>query len=69
VALMVVGIAVLGVVTASVAAWFVDQLRDVREAEERKDATLTEVMAELAAIREENRQLHAKVDALVTRPK
>ena len=64
VALMVVGISVLGVVTASVAAWFVDQLRDVREAEERKEATLTEVMAELKAIREENSRLHAKVDAL-----
>lgn len=64
VALMVVGIAVLGVVTASVAAWFVDQLRDVQEAEERKEATLAEVMAELQAIRAENRLLHAKVDAL-----
>jgi voltage-gated potassium channel len=64
VALMVVGIAVLGVVTASVAAWFIDQLRDVREAEERKETTLAEVMAELRAIREENALLHAKVDQL-----
>jgi voltage-gated potassium channel len=66
VALMVVGISVLGVVTAAVAAWFVEQLRDVREAEERKDTTLAEVMAELHAIREENSRLHAKVDRLMT---
>ncbi|MDX6256564.1 MAG: voltage-gated potassium channel [Frankiales bacterium] len=68
VALMVVGISVLGVVTASVAAWFVDQLRDVREAERREDTTLTEVMAELRAIREENARLHAKVDQLAGGP-
>ena len=68
VALMLVGISVLGVVTAAVAAWFVDQLRDVQEAEQREETTLTEVMAELRAIREENSVLHAKVDALGGRP-
>jgi len=29
---MLVGIALLGVITASIAAWFVDRLRDVQEA-------------------------------------
>ncbi|BEP13201.1 potassium channel family protein [Acidothermaceae bacterium B102] len=67
IALMVVGISVLGVVTASVAAWFVGQLRDISEAEERKDATLAEVMDELRAIRAENLALQHKVDALAAR--
>ena len=67
VALMVVGISVLGVVTASVAAWFVGQLRDISEAEERKEATLNEVMDELRAIRAENLALQHKVDQLAGR--
>jgi voltage-gated potassium channel len=33
-ALMLVGIALLGVITASIAAWFVDRLRDVQVAED-----------------------------------
>ena len=67
VALMLVGISVLGVVTASVAAWFVGQLRSLNESEERKEATLTEVMEELRAIRADNLALQAKVDALSAR--
>ncbi len=51
VALMVVGIALLGVVTASVAAFFVGQLQDVHEAEERTEATLSDVLAELREVR------------------
>jgi voltage-gated potassium channel len=66
VALMLVGISVLGVVTASVAAWFVGQLRDLSEAEHRDEATLSEVM-ELRAIREENLLLQQKVDLLAGR--
>jgi hypothetical protein len=45
--------------------WFIDQLRDVAEAEDREETTLTEVMAELRAIRAENAQLHARVDQLM----
>ena len=67
VALMVVGISVLGVVTASVAAWFVGQLKSLNEAEERKEATLNEVMDELRAIRADNLVLQAKVDRLSPR--
>jgi voltage-gated potassium channel len=51
VALMVVGIALLGVVTASVAAWFVDRLRRVESAEQQTAATLDEVLDELRALR------------------
>jgi voltage-gated potassium channel len=57
VGLMLVGIALLGVVTATVAAWFVSRLQDVQEAEERTEATLTDVLAEL-------REVRARLDAL-----
>lgn len=56
VALMLVGIALLGVVTATIAAWFVERLqavqRSVVEVEGRTEATLEQVLAELRAIRE-----------------
>lgn len=55
VALMLVGIALLGVVTASIAAWFVDRLQaveaSVEEVEQRTEATMDEVMLELRALR------------------
>ncbi len=51
VGLMVVGIALLGVVTASVAAFFVSRLQDVQQAEERTEATLSDVLAELREVR------------------
>lgn len=59
-ALMVVGIALLGVVTATIAAWFVDKLRGVQAAEERTNATLSDVLGEL-------RSLHARLDAIDAR--
>jgi voltage-gated potassium channel len=51
VGLMVVGIALLGVVTATIAAWFVARLHKVQEAEERTEATLVDVLAELREVR------------------
>jgi voltage-gated potassium channel len=57
VALMLVGIALVGVVTASVAAFFVSRLQDVQEAEERTEATLADVLNEL-------REVRARLDAL-----
>jgi voltage-gated potassium channel len=64
VALMVVGIALLGVVTATVAAWFVSRLQDVQEdvqaAEERTEAALADVLAEL-------REVRIRLDALDSR--
>jgi voltage-gated potassium channel len=63
--LMVAGIALLGVVTASIASWFVENLRraseqveeEVEEAGERTSAQLARVLAELQAI-------SARLDAL-----
>jgi voltage-gated potassium channel len=57
IAVMITGIAVLGVVTASVAGWFVDNLQTIEREEaksfgeaERLDARLTEVLERLARI-------------------
>lgn len=56
VALMVVGIAFLGVITATIAAWFVDRLQGVEQAvtegEQRTEVTLEEVLTELRRLRE-----------------
>jgi voltage-gated potassium channel len=60
VVLMVVGIALLGVVTAAIAAWFVQRLRPVEEAESRTAATLSDVLDEL-------RRLHERLDTLERR--
>jgi voltage-gated potassium channel len=56
-ALMLVGIALLGVVTAAVAAWFVDRLRPVQEVEEEQSDQLAEIMREL-------RRLHERLDRI-----
>jgi voltage-gated potassium channel len=55
--LMVVGIALLGVITASIAAWFVQRLKPLEEAEDRADSTLVEVLAEL-------RRMNERLDAM-----
>lgn len=68
VGLMVVGIALLGVVTAAVAAWFVGQLRAVTETEQQEETTLAEVVAELRALRQENAGIGAQLRALQQRP-
>jgi voltage-gated potassium channel len=52
VALMVFGIALLGVVSATMSAWFVGRLRAVEQTEERNEATLAEVLSEVRALRE-----------------
>ena len=51
VGLMLVGIALIGLVTATIATWFVGRLRDVQAAEERTEATLHDVLAELREVR------------------
>ncbi len=61
VALMVVGIALLGVVSAAVAAFFVSRLQDVQQAEERTEATLSDVLAELRDLRAELESLTRSV--------
>jgi voltage-gated potassium channel len=60
VGLMVVGIALLGVVTATVAAWFVSRLQAVQKAEEATEATLSDVLAEL-------REVRARLDTMADR--
>jgi voltage-gated potassium channel len=57
VGLMVIGIALLGVVTATIAAWFVGRMHKVQEAEERTEATLADVLTEL-------REVKARLDAI-----
>ncbi|RAY11860.1 two pore domain potassium channel family protein [Actinomadura craniellae] len=59
--LMVAGIALLGVVTGSLASWFVERLRGVEQAEERTQAALAEILTEI-------RFLNARLDALERRP-
>lgn len=64
VALMLTGIALLGVLTASIAAWFVDRIRRVEEAERRTEATLADVLDELRHLRDQVERREAdRVDA------
>ncbi|MGH3978362.1 MAG: ion channel [Pseudonocardiaceae bacterium] len=57
-ALMLAGIALLGVVTASIASWFVEQIQGVRETVERSEqVTRKELLDEMV-------RLHARLDAL-----
>ena len=50
--LMLGGIALLGVVTAALASWFVEKTAEIKAAEdERTEATLDEVLAELQQVR------------------
>lgn len=57
VALMAVGIALLGVITASIAAWFVRRMQEVQDTEQTSQATLDDVLTEV-------RRLHQRLDAL-----
>ena len=53
---MVAGIALLGVVTASIASWFVESVRANDRETERVEAQLAEVLVEL-------KELRARLDA------
>jgi len=57
VVLMLVGIALLGVITAAIATWFVGHLRTVEASEERTEDRLDEVLAQV-------RRLHERLDRL-----
>jgi len=80
-AVMLTGIAVLGVVTASIAAWFVDKLRTIQQTEasqskhdQHVDAALAEVLEKLALLEarfapdRRPDQLPAEVDAAGSQP-
>lgn len=58
--LMVVGIALLGVITASIAAWFVGRSREVAVSEDETHATLKHLLAEVGRV-------HNRLDALEAR--
>jgi voltage-gated potassium channel len=58
--LMVAGIALLGVVTASIASWFVANLR---ASSERTETELAEAEQKIDLLVEEVRRLHARLDA------
>ncbi|MEU7813205.1 ion channel [Pseudonocardia sp. NPDC049154] len=63
--LMVAGIALLGVVTASIASWFVENLRRTAETTaERTESELAESEQKIDLLLEEVRRLSARLDAL-----
>jgi voltage-gated potassium channel len=66
--LMVAGIALLGVVTASIAAWFVENVRrageQVSEDVEEVSSDVEETQAQLAEVLAELRSISARLDAL-----
>jgi voltage-gated potassium channel len=68
VSLMVAGIALLGVVTASLASWFVENLRRAGAAVEREldevSADVDRAEAQLGAVLAELRAINARLDAL-----
>lgn len=53
VGLMLTGIALLGVITAALASWFVEKVAEVQAAEERTEAEVTDLAAEVRALRRE----------------
>lgn len=57
VGLMLGGIALLGVVTATLASWFLDKIASLTAAEQRAEVTLAEVLAEVRELRTEIAQL------------
>jgi voltage-gated potassium channel len=60
VGLMITGIALLGVVTAALASWFVERLSKVEAAEDRTAQQISELTAEVRALRAEVRELRGE---------
>lgn len=52
-ALMITGIALLGVVTAALASWFVEKMSEVQQAEQRTEQEIAQLAAEIRALREQ----------------
>jgi len=57
--LMLMGIALLSIVTATVASWFVDRISQARLAEERTESSVQELVREVRLLREEVAALRA----------
>ncbi len=56
--LMVTGIALLGVITAALASWFVEKVAEAAQsAEQRTESEVLDLASEVAALRQELRQL------------
>jgi voltage-gated potassium channel len=51
--LMIAGVALLGVITASIASWFVERVRAAEEGEQHMQETLQVLLAEVRALRKE----------------
>jgi len=62
--LMIAGIALLGVVTAAIASWFVERFERAAALERRTEAELAQVVAELAETRKALSDLNRTQDAL-----
>lgn len=64
--LMIAGIALLGVITASIASWFVERIRAVEDTEQVTQATVQELVTEIRELRLElerrTRPVHSKAD-------
>ncbi|WP_241668270.1 potassium channel family protein [Pedococcus bigeumensis] len=57
VGLMLTGIALLGVITAALASWFVEKVAEVQAAEERTEEGVSDLVAEVRSLRLEMAQL------------
>lgn len=57
VGLMITGIALLGVVTAALASWFVEKIAEVQASEERTEEEVSDLAAEVRALRQDIAQL------------
>lgn len=57
VGLMVTGIALLGVITAALASWFVEKVAEVQAAEERTEEEVADLVAEVRSLRQDIAQL------------
>jgi voltage-gated potassium channel len=57
VGLMITGIALLGVITAALASWFVERLSEVQAAEERTESEVSDLAAQVRALQAEIRAL------------
>jgi voltage-gated potassium channel len=68
VGLMGTGIALLGVVTAALASWFVDKLSQVQTAEEQTELTIADLAAEVSALRDELRSTLQRLSASADGP-
>jgi voltage-gated potassium channel len=59
VGLMLTGIALLGVITAALASWFVEKVAEVQAAEERTEEEVADLVAEVRSLRQDIAQLRS----------